>query len=34
MEKIYVILIKKGLKKLYDVPYELREKVEELLEDE
>ena len=33
MAKIYADLIKKGLKTLDDVPVELREAVEELLND-
>ena len=31
MEKIYYSLVKKGLKRLEDVPERLRQKVEELL---
>lgn len=32
MDKIYVALIRKGLKTIDDVPEQLREKVEKLLE--
>lgn len=34
MAKIYADLIKKGIKTIDDVPSELREEVERLLEDE
>ena len=34
MDKIYVALIRKGLKTIDDVPEQLREEVEKLLEKE
>lgn len=33
MAKIYVALIRKGLKTIYDVPEQLREEVKKLLEE-